>query len=121
MDVCFICSWVEFTAESDDDKYELPGDEEVKAVVPNEKEEEPTVNEEEPVAPDSNKSEEEPITKEEAEVKQTGQRKRNHTPGLELLLGMRSRGPCKEEGEVCGTEGMSGSLLFFVETTQGME
>ncbi|KAK8815773.1 hypothetical protein WA538_004897 [Blastocystis sp. DL] len=69
-----------FTAESDDDKYELPGDEEVKAAVPDEKEEEPMVDEEEPVASNSDKSEEEPITKEEAEVKKTGQRKRNHTP-----------------------------------------
>jgi len=93
----------------------------VKAAVPDEKEEEPMVDEEEPVASNSDKSEEEPITKEEAEVKQTGQRKRNHTPGLELYLGMRSRGPCKEEGEVCGAEGMSFGLFFSVETTQGME
>ena len=83
MNACFLCSWVEFTAESDDDKYELPGDEEVKAVVPDTKAEEPTVNEEEPVVSDSDRSEEEPVAKEEEEVKQMGQRKRNHTPGLE--------------------------------------
>ena len=93
----------------------------MKAAVPDEKEEEPMVDEEEPVASNSDKSEEEPITKEEAEVKKTGQRKRNHTPGLELYLEMRSRGPCKEEGEVCGAEGMSFGLFFSVETTQGME
>ena len=84
----------------------------MKAAVPDEKEEKPMVDEEEPVASNSDKSEEEPITKEEAEVKQTG---------LELYLGMRSRGPCKEEGEVCGAEGMSFGLFFSVETTQGME
>ena len=33
-------------------------------------------------------------TAEETEVKQTGQRKRNHTPGSGLFVWMRSRGPC---------------------------
>ena len=79
----------------------------MKEVEPEEKEEEQTVNEEKTATSESDRSEEEPTTKEETEVKPTGQRKRNHTPGFGLFLRMRSRGPCQEEGEVCGAEGLS--------------